>query len=326
VRGRPVQSLARHRCSESSTRATISEASATSTSTWISPRSRGRRGSGTRSRRGPAPSPERLPRAGREKASGSSMRSFSQKRPGSVYAVRPCRDAPPRSARRGRRICSSIACDSDQYGLVRRTMAAPSREFLPGKLRLEPAPDTPATSARARDRGRANFPCTQAPAAACASISRSATLGRADRAQCARQRRLLSFAAPRGARCFSPSQTVPCGRSLVDIFVHSVHSRPRWANDRQTTAPAASPDEGRGRSVAVQTRRPGLDVGRPHRRADSAQAAAVVRRGGSVEAVARRRAHGQHPRTCSTALAAAGTPPGSACAINTTRRGDAPGP
>ena len=95
--------------------------------------------------------------------------------PGSSYAVRACTDA------RGDLLVesverSSIACTSDQYASLSRTIAAPSSEALSGKWRYSQPRDTSATSATS-DTVVARIPLARQHTSA-ASISRSRTLWR----------------------------------------------------------------------------------------------------------------------------------------------------
>ena len=194
--------------SEISTRATHSDASAMSTSGWISPGRERRSGTATRIRRGRAPGPARprprTPRTPRVPPGAVSSAARRDRRRRCGHG-----GCPRRSARSSPSTCSSTACASDQYASLSRTMAAPSSETLSGKCRYSQPRDTPATSATS-DTVVERMPLARRQTSA-ASISRSRTAlgGRG-----AGQRRLLiDFAADGAERLHSANgQTLPCDR------------------------------------------------------------------------------------------------------------------
>ena len=114
-------------------------------------------------------------------------------------------------------ICSSMACASDQYASLSRTIAAPSSDDLVGEVPVQPPRDTPATSATSETVVE-RMPLARRHTSA-ASISRSRTLlrGRAGWST----GRLLVISQRIGANgCILPSgPTVPCDRpEMVDTF------------------------------------------------------------------------------------------------------------
>ena len=159
--------------SEMITLATHSDASAMSVSGWISPRRARRPDSAARSRPGRAPGPARrrlrTPRTPRvpPSAAASAGRRGRRRRFGAFTTPAAiCWSSP--STR------SSIACASDQYASLSRTIAAPSSDTLSGKCRYSQPRDTWATSATS-DTVVERIPLARRHTSA-ASIRRSRTL------------------------------------------------------------------------------------------------------------------------------------------------------
>jgi len=131
--------------------------------------------------------------------------------------VRPCR-CPRDLLVGGRRSVRASRANSDQYASLRRHDWPPPAESSCRKVPARASPWTPRPPRRPRDVVE-RIPLARKHTSA-ASISRFAhALGGRPRRSGARQRRLLSIAAATGWHdAFCRSQTVPCGRSLVDIL------------------------------------------------------------------------------------------------------------